>query len=60
MISGNHACKSIAAIIQSAGFEVKAILSPTVLLGKERLRICLHAQHTQQQMNNLLLKIKEA
>jgi len=60
VISGNHACKAIAKIIQSDGFEVKAILSPTVALGKERLRICLHAQHTQQQMNDLLIKITEA
>lgn len=54
VISGNKNCKEVAAKIQANGFEVKAILSPTVPEGKERLRICLQAQHTKEQMLNLI------
>ena len=42
MPGGNEACKAAAARLQAAGYAVKAILSPTVPAGKERLRICLH------------------
>jgi 8-amino-7-oxononanoate synthase len=39
---GSHA-KSLAEQLQANGFDIRAILSPTVPKGKERLRICLHA-----------------
>ena len=40
---GNEKVKSVANKIQESGFNVKAILSPTVPEGQERLRICLHS-----------------
>lgn len=36
------------------GFDVRPILSPTVPVGKERLRICLHSYNTALEIENLL------
>ena len=54
IVSGNQECKNMANQIQGKGFDVKAILSPTVPVGKERLRICLHADHSSNQIKNLI------
>lgn len=50
---GNKACKKLASQLQNAGFNVKAILSPTVPKGKERLRICLHAHNKKAEIYEL-------
>jgi 8-amino-7-oxononanoate synthase len=54
LISGNTECKNAAALLKENGFDVKAILSPTVPLGKERIRICLHAYNTEKEIDKLL------
>ncbi len=54
VVSGNQQCKNMANQIQAKGFDVKPILSPTVPEGKERLRICLHADHTPKQITSLI------
>ena len=54
VISGNEKVKQVALQIQSQGFAVKAILSPTVPLGQERLRFCLHSDNTPQQVTQVL------
>ncbi|HEU0137286.1 MAG TPA: aminotransferase class I/II-fold pyridoxal phosphate-dependent enzyme, partial [Flavobacterium sp.] len=54
VIPGNEKVKNIAANIQQQGFDVKAILSPTVPQGQERLRFCLHSYNTQQQISEVL------
>ena len=41
-ISGNSACKLAADKLHQMNFDVRAILSPTVKEGDERLRVCLH------------------
>ncbi|WP_299247696.1 8-amino-7-oxononanoate synthase [uncultured Cytophaga sp.] len=46
--------KRVSASIQSAGFDVRPILSPTVKKGEERLRICVHAYNTETQIQTLL------
>lgn len=53
IVPGNDACKTLANQLQKNGFAVKAILSPTVAKGKERLRICLHAHNTKAQIYEL-------
>nr|WP_294898929.1 8-amino-7-oxononanoate synthase [uncultured Pedobacter sp.] len=53
IIPGNEACKTLAAQLQKNGFNVKAILSPTVAKGKERLRICLHAHNSKNEIYEL-------
>ncbi|MGY5354989.1 aminotransferase class I/II-fold pyridoxal phosphate-dependent enzyme [Wenyingzhuangia sp. IMCC45467] len=55
LISGNSHVKKVATEIQQQGFLVKPIMSPTVPKEQERLRICLHAHNTKQQINDLLL-----
>lgn len=44
---------TMAAILQNKRFDVRAILSPTVAEGSERLRICLHAFNTEIQIKQL-------
>ncbi len=53
LLPGNEACKRLALQLQKNGFNVKAILSPTVAKGKERLRICLHAHNTKSEIYEL-------
>jgi len=57
IIPGNESCKLAAKQLQNEGFEVKPILSPTVTEGKERLRICLHADHTPEQIKDLVSQL---
>jgi 8-amino-7-oxononanoate synthase len=57
IISGNDEVKKMATQIQKNGFDVRPILSPTVPLGQERLRICLHSFNTSEQINNLVAEL---
>lgn len=59
MIEGNTKAKQLASILQKQGFDVRAILHPTVPLGKERLRICLHTFNSDTEIKNLAKTIKE-
>jgi 8-amino-7-oxononanoate synthase len=54
IISGNEKVKTIAKQLQEKGFDVKAILSPTVPEGQERLRICLHSYNSKAEITKLL------
>ncbi|WP_366186116.1 pyridoxal phosphate-dependent aminotransferase family protein [Flavobacterium ovatum] len=54
IIPGNEKVKTIARQLQEKGFEVKAILSPTVPEGQERLRFCLHSYNTKEEITELL------
>lgn len=54
IISGNEKVKSIAQKLQEQGFDVKAILSPTVPEGQERLRICLHSYNSKEEISEVL------
>ena len=51
---GNDKVKTIAFELQKQGFDVKAILSPTVPEGQERLRICLHNYNSDKEMSDVL------
>ena len=57
LVTGNAWVKEVAEGIQNAGYDVRAILSPTVPLGKERIRICLHAFNTEDELDGLLQAI---
>jgi 8-amino-7-oxononanoate synthase len=54
IIPGNNKVKQIAAKFQAAGFEVKPILSPTVPVGRERLRFCLHSFNSGDEIKQVL------
>jgi 8-amino-7-oxononanoate synthase len=53
IVQGNEQAKQIAFNIQQAGFDVRAILYPTVAKGTERIRICIHSFNTQQEVIKL-------
>ena len=57
IIPGNNKVKQIAAQLQEKGFEVKAILSPTVPEGQERLRFCLHSFNSEKEMQEVLTEL---
>nr|WP_121273094.1 aminotransferase class I/II-fold pyridoxal phosphate-dependent enzyme [Pedobacter schmidteae] len=50
--------KAAAQTLQSKGLDVRAILSPTVPEGKERLRICLHLFNSDEEINTLVNELK--
>jgi 8-amino-7-oxononanoate synthase len=54
MISGNDLVKHISEALKNNGFDVKAILSPTVPKAKERLRFCLHSYNTHKEITKVL------
>jgi 8-amino-7-oxononanoate synthase len=54
IIPGNEKVKFIANQLQKKGFDVKAILSPTVPEGQERLRFCLHSYNSKQEISEVL------
>jgi 8-amino-7-oxononanoate synthase len=54
IIPGNEKVKFIAKQLQEKGFDVKAILSPTVPEGQERLRFCLHSFNTTEEISEVL------
>ena len=54
IIPGNEKVKSIANQLQEKGFDVKAILSPTVPQGQERLRFCLHSFNSNEEISEVL------
>jgi 8-amino-7-oxononanoate synthase len=54
IIPGNQKVKNIANQLQGKGFDVKAILSPTVPEGQERLRFCLHTFNSKEEISEVL------
>jgi len=54
IVSGNKNIKSVSKKLHQKGFEVKAILSPTVPEHKERLRFCLHSYNSTKEISEVL------
>lgn len=54
IIPGNEKVRNVAGSLQEAGFDVRPIVSPTVPRGSERLRICLHAFNTENEIRKML------
>lgn len=59
ILPGNENVINIANQLKDKGFDVKAILSPTVSLGQERLRICLHSYNTFEEIQMLIIEISK-
>jgi 8-amino-7-oxononanoate synthase len=57
---GNDNTRHVAAQVRAAGLLVHPILHPTVPLGAERLRICLHAHNTHTQIDLLINTLQHA
>ncbi len=58
VIGDNLKAKAMAQHLNTNGFFIRAILSPTVPVGKERLRICLHEFNSKQEIDELMSQIK--
>ncbi len=58
IISGNEHVKSIAKELQCQGFDVKPILSPTVAVGQERIRFCLHTYNSFAEITDVLTMLR--
>ena len=50
LVPENETVKKVEADLQSKGFDIRAILHPTVEEGKERLRICIHSFNTEKEI----------
>jgi 8-amino-7-oxononanoate synthase len=59
LIPGNEEVKKKASILQHNGFDIRAILYPSVAKGEERLRIVLHAFNTFEEMQKLQILLRE-
>lgn len=53
IIPNNEKVRNAAIFLQNCGFDVRPIISPTVPIGKERLRICIHSFNTFEEIQNL-------
>lgn len=58
VISGNNKVKQMSTLLYEKGFDVKPILSPTVPEGQERLRFCLHAYNSKDEIETILELLK--
>lgn len=58
MVGDNFRTRSLATHLFDKGFFVRPILSPTVPVGKERIRICIHSFNTPDQIDRLLNEVK--
>lgn len=54
IVPGNNSIKSVSSNLQTNGFDIRPILSPTVAKGSERLRICLHTFNTHEEIKQLV------
>ena len=53
IIPGNNNVKALAEELQKAGLDVRPILSPTVAAGTERIRVCVHAFNSEEEIELL-------
>jgi len=57
LLKSNDKAKLTATYLQNLCFDVRAIMSPTVAEGSERIRICLHAYNTPDEVTSLANEI---
>lgn len=60
LLPGNDFARQVAQQAQQVGLDVRAILSPTVPAGQERLRLCLHAFNTTEEIDRLVAILQTA
>ncbi len=58
LIPNNTKVKRISAKLAESGFDVRPILSPTVPIGKERLRFCIHSYNSKEEIDQVLFLLK--
>lgn len=57
VIPGNERVRNLAANLQEQGFDVRAILAPTVPSGQERLRFCLHSYNIHSEIEAVIKQL---
>jgi len=60
LVGSNEKAKYISQKLKVAGIDVRPVLSPTVAVGTERLRICMHVYNTAQQIELLANTLNES
>lgn len=50
LVPNNEAVKNVESKLVEEGFNIKAILHPTVEKGKERMRVCIHSFNTEEEI----------
>jgi 8-amino-7-oxononanoate synthase len=60
MVNGNEAATNTSEFLKTKGMDARAIKSPTVKVGTERLRICLHSFNSEEQIINLVKSLSES
>ncbi len=58
-VTGNDQARALAEALLAGGIDARPILSPTVRRGTERLRVCLHAFNTEEEIDRFF-RIVEA
>ncbi|NMM50207.1 aminotransferase class I/II-fold pyridoxal phosphate-dependent enzyme [Marinigracilibium pacificum] len=53
IIPGNEEVSKVAGYLRQEGFEVRPVRSPTVKVGQERIRVCLHSSNTSAEITEL-------
>lgn len=51
---GNELVKYVCESVSQKGFDVRPVMSPTVPLGSERIRICLHVYNSNEEIKSLV------
>lgn len=60
IVPGNDRARQFAAQVQADGFDVKPLVSPTVPVGTERVRVCIHTFNTQEEIDGLVSSMAKA
>ena len=60
VVPGNQLVRTVSMLLQEQGLSTVPIVAPTVAMGSERIRICLHAFNTRSEIDHLLEALEEA
>lgn len=59
LLNSNEKAATVATILQQKGYDVRPIFSPTVPVGSERIRVCLHSFNQKEDITNLAKTINK-
>lgn len=59
IVPGNDNAKKLEEQLQDKGFDVQAVLSPIVPEGQQRLRFCIHSYNSQEEINEVLVLVRD-
>lgn len=54
LVPGNEAVTQLSTLLQEEGYDIRPIRTPTVPIGKERIRICLHRHNSFEEIRKLV------